>query len=195
MVLALPASAQDVVVSPEGPVRSLGAAIEQAPRGGRIVVRDGVYREPTITVDKPVTIIGEGQAVLDGEGDRQIMTVTADSVTVRGLTFRNVGVSFVEDRAGIKVDEGQHCVIEDNRFENTFFGIYLARTAQCRVAGNVLQGTGATETQSGNGIHLWYSKDIEVENNTIRGHRDGIYFEFVEDSRICLLYTSDAADE
>ena len=77
LVLAQPALAQDIVVSPEGPVRSLSAAIQQAPRGGRIVVRAGVYREPTIAVDKPVTIIGEGQAVLDGEGNRQIMTVTA----------------------------------------------------------------------------------------------------------------------
>ncbi len=184
LVLGRPALAQDVVVSPEGPVKSLSAAIEQAPPGGRIVVREGVYREPTVVVDKPVTITGEGQAVLDGQGERQIMTVTADSVTVRGLIFRNVGVSFVEDRAGLKVDDARQCVIEDNRFEDTFFGIYLAKTAHCRVAGNVLQGTGATETQSGNGIHLWYSKDIEVENNTIRGHRDGIYFEFVEDSRI-----------
>ena len=184
LVLGQPALAQDVVVSPKGPVQSLSAALRQVPRGGRITVRAGVYREPTLLVDKPVTIVGEGQVVLDGEGDRQIMTVTADSVTVRGLTFRNVGVSFVEDRAGIKVDDARHCVIEDNRFEDTFFGIYLAKTAHCRVAGNTLQGTGATETQSGNGIHLWYSKDIEVEGNTIRGHRDGIYFEFVEDSRI-----------
>jgi len=184
VVLALPASAQDVVVSPEGPVRSLSQAIRQAPRGGRIAVRPGVYREPTITVDKPVTILGEGQAVLDGEGDRQIMLVTADSVTLRGLVFRNVGVSFVEDRAAVKVDEAQHCLIEDNRFENAFFAIYLAKTAYCRIAGNVMQGGSAKETQSGNGIHLWYSKEIEIENNTVRGHRDGIYFEFVEDSRV-----------
>lgn len=184
LVWADPAAAQNVVVSPDGPVRSVQEAIEQAPRNGRIIVQAGVYREPTIVVDKPVTILGEGDAVLDGQGDRQIMLVTADSVTVRGLVFRNVGVSFIEDRAGVKVKEAQHCVIEDNRFEATFFGIYLAQTAFCRVAGNTLQATGASETQSGNGIHLWYSKEITVENNTIRGHRDGIYFEFVEDSRI-----------
>ena len=184
LVLTQPVLAQHVVVSPEGPVQRLSEAIRQAPRGGHIAVRAGVYRESTIVVDKPVTIIGEDEAVLDGEGARQIMLITADSVTVRGLVFRNVGVSFVEDRAAIKVDEAQHCRIEDNQFEDAFFGIYLAKTAYCRVAGNVLQGSGATETQSGNGIHLWYSKEIEVENNTIRGHRDGIYFEFVEDSRI-----------
>jgi len=122
--------------------------------------------------------------VLDGEGERQIMRVTADSVTIRGLVFRNVGVSFVEDRAALKVDEARHCVVEDNRIENAFFGIYLAKTASCRVAHNTLQGTGASETQSGNGIHVWYARAIDIIDNTIRGHRDGIYFEFVEDSRV-----------
>ncbi len=179
-----PASAQDIVVSPEGPVRSLGEAIRQVARGGRIVVRAGVYREPTIVVDKPVTIAGEENSVIDGEGTRQIMTITADSVTIRGLTFRNVGVSFFEDRAALKVDAARHCRIEKNRFENTFFGVYLAKTSHCRVADNVIQGFGVTETRSGNGIHLWYSKEIEVSHNTVRGHRDGIYFEFVEDSRV-----------
>lgn len=184
LLLGHPASAQDITVSPDGPVTTLGAALQQTPRGGRIVVQAGVYHEPMITIDKPVTIVGNGEAVFDGDGDHQIMLITGDSVTVRGLSFRNVGVSFVEDRAAIKTEEAQHCVIEDNTFHNTFFGIYLAQTAYCRVAGNVLQGTSATETKSGNGIHLWYSKAIEIENNTVRGHRDGIYFEFVEDSRI-----------
>ena len=184
VMMIAPASAQDVVVSPAGPVRSLGEAIRQVARGGRIVVQAGVYREPTIIVDKPVTIAGEENSVIDGEGARQIMTVTADSVTIRGLTFRNVGVSFFEDRAALKVDAVRHCRIEKNHFENAFFGVYLAKTSYCRVTDNVIRGFGATETRSGNGIHLWYSKEIEVSHNIVRGHRDGIYFEFVEDSRV-----------
>lgn len=178
------AAAQDVIVSPDGPVRSVAEAIQQAPRGGQILVQSGVYTESTIIVDKPVSIVGEGNPVLDGEGERQIMTITADSVTVQGFVFRNVGVSFIEDRAAVKVDEAHYCLIENNQFENTFFGVYLAKAAYCRVANNTMQGYGAKETQSGNGIHLWYCKEIEVENNTVKGHRDGIYFEFVEDSRV-----------
>jgi nitrous oxidase accessory protein len=40
------------------------------------------------------------------------------------------------------------------------------------------------ETASGNGIHLWYSKDIVIQGNLVADHRDGIYLEFVEDSEI-----------
>lgn len=175
---------QQIVVSTDGPFRSIGEAIRQAQPGDSILVLKGIYSEPTIVVDKSVAIIGKDSPILDGRGDRQIMTITADSVSVQGLEFRNVGVSFVEDRAAIKVDGGAFCQIKDNHITNAYFGIYLARASFCRLAGNTILGFGLTETQSGNGIHLWYSKEIEVVGNKVQGHRDGIYFEFVEDSEI-----------
>ncbi|MCY4674394.1 MAG: nitrous oxide reductase family maturation protein NosD [Bacteroidetes bacterium] len=175
---------QHVVVSSEGPLHSIGAAIRQAQPGDSILVLKGVYNEPTILVDKAVTIIGKDFPVLDGKGENQIMTVVADSVTIQGLEFRNVGVTFVEDRAALKIDGAAFCRVEDNRIIDAYFGIYLARTSFCRLSGNTIQGSGLTETRSGNGIHLWYSKEIEIVSNEIRGHRDGIYFEFVEDSAV-----------
>src|SRR5690606_19332559 len=73
---------------------------------------------------------------------------------------------------------------EGNRIEDAFFGIYLASAADCVLADNVLRASGERETASGNGIHAWYSKNVLIRGNTIDGHRDGIYLEFVEDSRI-----------
>jgi nitrous oxidase accessory protein len=183
---AQPAAAarQVVVVSPQGPVRTVADGLRLARPGARVVVRAGVYREPTIVVTRPVEIVGEGWPVLDGEGRRQIMTVRADSVTVRGLVFRHVGVSMVEDRAAIAVFEASDCVIAGNRVEDGFFGIYLARVSGCRVAGNVLRGRGRGESSAGNGIHLWTADHVTIEDNQVSGHRDGIYFEFVKESAI-----------
>jgi len=173
-----------IEVSPSGPVRTITEAVRLAPAGGRIVVKAGTYREPTIVVDKPVTISGEGLAVLDGQGQRQIMTVVADSVTVRGLVFRDVGSSYRQDRAAIKVQEARGCVIEDNRFERAFFGIYLARVSGCVIARNTIVGRPTTEAASGNGIHLWTTDHVTIADNTISGHRDGIYFEFVHQALV-----------
>ncbi|MGE5091667.1 MAG: nitrous oxide reductase family maturation protein NosD [Bacillota bacterium] len=173
-----------VVVSPSGPVRTITEGLALAPAGGRIVVRAGVYREPTIQVTRAVEIAGDSGAILDGEGGRQLMTITADDVTVRGLVFRNVGASFTQDRAAVKAVGVRGCVIEDNRVENGFFGIYLARSTHCRIARNVLSAAGRTEIGSGNGIHLWSSDSVTIESNTITGFRDGIYFEFVRGSEI-----------
>ena len=173
-----------VIVSPAGPVRTLSEAIRTAPPGARIVVRAGTYREPTIVVDKPLEITGEGWPVLDGEGARQIMTVGADDVAIRGLVFRDVGASFVDDRAAIRVSGASRCSIEDNRIENAFFGIYLAGVTGCRITRNVIRGVPATEAASGNGIHLWSSSDITVDDNRVGGHRDGIYLEFVRNTAV-----------
>lgn len=173
-----------ITVSPHGPVRTLTAAIAAASRHAKIIVMPGVYREPTIIVDKPVEISGKGWPVLDGASARQIMTVTADSVTIRGLHFEHVGTSFTEDWAAVRFQTVRGCVIEGNRFDDSFFGIYLAKVNDCTIRGNVLHSGRGREMNSGNGIHLWGSNGITIANNRISGHRDGIYFEFVHNSVI-----------
>ena len=179
--LAVAARTDTIVVSPSG---TLTAAIARAHNGDVIRVQAGIYAEPMIVVDKQVTLVGDGWPVLDGQATHQIMSVTADDVTVRGFVFRNVGTSFVEDRAALKVTKARGCVIADNRLERVFFGIYLAAANDCRITNNVITGTGTTEASAGNGIHLWTSNRIRIEGNHISGQRDGIYFEFVRESEV-----------
>jgi nitrous oxidase accessory protein len=168
-------------VAPGG---SIAAAIAGARPGDTIWVAAGVHREPTIVVDRRLTITGDPGAIIDGAAATHILRVEADDVVVRGLHFRNVLPSHVEDRAAIRVGEVRGCVIERNVIDDAFFGIYLAASERCRVAGNVLHAGRSTEDSSGNGIHLWTARDIEVLGNRVTGHRDGIYLEFVHDSRI-----------
>lgn len=179
----LAAGARDTIsVSPHD--GTIASAIARAAAGTVIRVEPGVYTEPMILVDKPLTIVGEGWPVLDGQGAHQIMSITGDDVTVRGLVFRNVGTSFTEDRAAVKVTKARGCTISGNRVEHGFFGIYLAAASDCRITDNVITGAGGTEASAGNGIHLWTSHHILIQGNRISGHRDGIYFEFVRASEI-----------
>lgn len=183
LALALPVG-DTLVVSPTGSYRTVGDAVAAAPAGATVLVRAGVYREPTIRIGRRLTLQGEPGAVLDGEGERQILHVSADSVVIRGLTLRNVGRSYIDDRAAITIEDASWCEISDNHIEDAYFGIYLANAGWCVIQRNVLIAREPRETASGNGIHLWYSKEIDVRDNVVRGHRDGIYFEFVEDSRV-----------
>ena len=153
-------------------------AIAAAHSGDTIVVEAGTYREPTIVVDRPVAIVGRGRPTLDGESSHQIMTITADNVTVSGLRFVHVGTTYTDDRAAIKVLNGRGCAILDNIVEDAFFGIYLSKASHCRVAHNVIRGSARHETSSGNGIHLWSTDSIVVDSNSVEGQRDGIYLEF-----------------
>lgn len=182
--MAPTAGSSVLVVDPAGPLSSIGDAVRAAAPGSRIIIKPGVYTEPTIVVDRPVTIQGEGYPTIDGEGSRQIFTITADDVRITGLNLRNVGVSYIEDRAAIRVQDAARCEIDHNRIHGGFFAIYLARASDCRITENHITGTGTRETNSGNGIHAWNSKRLVIESNEVRGHRDGIYFEFVTDSRV-----------
>jgi nitrous oxidase accessory protein len=159
---------------------TIAEAVRQAPPGGRVVVPAGVYREPTITVDRPLELVGQPGAVLDGEGERGLLRITADDVTVRGLTLRHTGLTFVEDRAALKATRARRCVLEDLVVEDAMFALYLQESPGCTVRRNRITGTGARESQSGNAIHLWYSPDAVVEDNRVSRHRDGIYLEFSE---------------
>jgi len=185
-IAAAVANAQTVTASRKLQAASgpIAAAIHSAKPGDRIVIPRGTYREPTIIIDKPLTILGEPGAVLDGSNATHILRIEADDVTVRGLSFANVRASHVEDRAAIRAGAVKHCVIEDNRIDDAFFGIYLAGTTGCRIARNVLHARGTTEDASGNGIHLWTARDVEVTENRIEGHRDGIYLEFTHETRV-----------
>jgi nitrous oxidase accessory protein len=90
----------------------------------------------------------------------------------------------VEDRAAIRVGAVRRCVIEDNRIEGAFFGIYLAASTACRVARNIVHASATSEDASGNGIHLWTARDVQVLDNRISGQRDGIYLEFTHDALV-----------
>jgi nitrous oxidase accessory protein len=173
-----PPAAHRLVVQPEGPIRTLTQALRLARPGDTVVVRTGVYAEPRIVVAIPVTILGEGDPVLDGGGAHEVLTVKADGVTIRGLTVRNVGYSYTEDRAGIRLQGVRRCTVAGNRLIGTFFGVYAARSSGCTIADNVFEGLGRTQTTSGNAVHLFYSAGFTVARNRIRGHRDGIYLEF-----------------
>ncbi len=173
-----------VDVSPTGPVRSVRDALAIVSRGGTIIVHAGTYRDSTIVVAMPVRIIGDGNPLLDGEGAWQIMTIIADSVTVRGLHFANVGVAFTEDLAAVKVVRASDCEISDNVIDDAFFGIYLQEASNCLVQRNTLHASHVRDATSGNGIHLWHSREITIVGNHVSGHRDGIYFEFTREAHV-----------
>jgi nitrous oxidase accessory protein len=183
-LLAQPAAAPRVIaVRPGSAVPTLAAAVALATPGSTIRVHAGSYREATVVLSVArVSIIGEGQPTFDGQGKQEILVVRADSVTVRGLTFMNTGVSQMQDRAALRVSEAIDCHIEGNRFRDALFAIYLQRTTGCEVRGNDIRASGAEETRNGNGVHLWNSPGTRVIDNTIRGQRDGIYFEFSKGS-------------
>jgi len=173
-----------IIVDKSGKIKTITDALSIAKDGDKIVVRAGDYKEGNIIIDKQIDLIADGKVIVDGEGMHEIITVKADNVTIKGFTFINAGVSYLQENAAIKIDEVKNCLIENNKLQNNFFGIYLAKSEECIIRNNEIEADGKKESSSGNGIHLWYCKNIQIESNNIKGHRDGIYLEFVQDAVI-----------
>lgn len=177
-------TAKTIIVSADAQVRTLKVALSQAVPGDTIVVKAGTYREGNVIITKPVVIRGEGYPVFDGEKKYEIFTINADHVTISGLKFVNTGTASMNDIAAVKVYDSKHITISDNQFVDAFFGIHFSNSSESLVEKNRLQASATAEYEIGNGIHMWKCTNITIRNNEIRGHRDGIYFEFVTNSFI-----------
>lgn len=181
-ILAQSSWAQSVTVSKTGALSTVKAGLEATQPYDTLFIEggDGSYEEFNLKIDKPITIIGKNRPVIDGMKQGFILIIQANDVTLKGLEVRHASTSFMEDYAGILVEETKNTVIEDVRLIDNFFSIYVAKSEDTVIRNNYISASGARETTSGNGIHMWYSKNALIEDNYITGQRDGLYFEFVD---------------
>jgi nitrous oxidase accessory protein len=164
--------------------QNISATVQKAQSRDTIIIENGLFREANIVVDKPLFITGNGKTVLDGQFKYEVITVKSSDVTIRNLKIVRSGKSSVQDLAGIRILNTRRVKILNNTFEDTFFGIYSQYGTACTISGNTLIAHAKLEQQSGNGIHCWKSDSLLIQGNSIQGHRDGIYFEFVTNSKI-----------
>ena len=174
----------DITVCNDCEINSISKAVEIAEPGSTIYVRQGTYHESLILIKKSLSLIGIDNPVIIAKNGDQVFTLSGDNITIKGFTIKNVEKSYVEDRAAIKSIKSSNITIEGNTLINTFFGIYFANTQNSRIRNNIVHGNAKEQNSSANAIHVWYCDSLVIENNETFGHRDGIYLEFVNHSRI-----------
>lgn len=184
LLLNVAVLANTIVVGKNKPITSIRQAIQMARDGDTVFVQKGTYKEGNIIVDKSIHLIGIGQPVLDGDHKNEILTLTGKKTVIRGFHFANAGYSAMNDFAAVKVIDAADVLIEQNIISNASFGIHISNTINSIVRSNTIEGTNKSEHLSGNGIHLWKCSGMTIDANSIRGHRDGIYLEFVTGSVI-----------
>jgi nitrous oxidase accessory protein len=163
---------------------SVKQAIQKAAAGDTVLIYEGVYKEGQIILEKRLVLKGINLPVLDGEKKYEILTIKATGAVVEGILFRNSGRSSYNDIAAVRISDCRYVTVKNNRFEFAFFGIYSQHATACTILGNKLSSDARDEISSANGIHCWKSDSMKIEGNTVTGHRDGIYFEFVTNSFI-----------
>ena len=176
--------AATIHIGPKAQVKSINAALKRAKDGDTLIVNSGLYQEGNISINKSITLLGQNNPVIDGQGKYEPISVRAPYVKIEGFTVKNSGQSSLNDIAGIKIYNTEHVTISKNILDNNFFGVYAQNSKHCVISNNRITAYGVTEQMIGNGVHGWKCDSVQIEQNQITGHRDGVYLEFVTHSSI-----------
>ncbi len=164
-------------------IKTIKEAILLAKDGDTVLVKKGIYKETKINVDKSIYIIGEDYPTLDGQNKTEsIFAAKAIDFVISGFIFKNVGLSYTKEIAAIFVSESTNFTLKNNVLEKVFYGFIIQSSNFGLIQNNKVTGKSINETTSGNGIHVWKCKNLRIEQNIVKGMRDGIYLEFVNNS-------------
>jgi nitrous oxidase accessory protein len=174
LLVALPSWAVEIAV-PAGQ-GTLANAIAGANPGDVLVLENGRH-EGAITIDRPLTLTGRPETVIDGMGQGTVVTVDAPDVILRNLTVTGSGMDSEALDSGVKILKGaDRAIVENNRVLGNLHGVDVHGGRDSQVIGNTIEGTRQRRVNDrGNGIYVWNSPGTLVEGNSVRWGRDGIF--------------------
>ena len=156
------------------PIINLQAIVNNAEAGSTVSLPPGVYAGG-IVIDKPITLTGGHDAIIDGGGEGTIITVSAPDVAINGLTLRASGASLDREDSAISV-LAPRVSITNNILEDVLFGAFLRTAPNSIVSNNVIGAKDVFIANRGDGIRLWESEQSVVEGNRIEGGRDSVFW-------------------
>lgn len=174
LLIALPVWAGERLVAPgQG---TLAIAIAGAAPGDVLILQPGRHLG-AIVIDRPLTLTGGIEAIIDGGGDGTVVTIDASDVVVKNLTVTGSGLNSQTLDAGIKIlKKADKARVESNHVLGNLHGIDLHGGHNALVRDNTIEGTRSLRMNDrGNGIYVWNSPGALVEGNTVRWGRDGIF--------------------
>jgi len=174
LLLAPSAQAATQRVDPGAGV--LQSAIAGAAPGDVLLLAPGTYAGPLV-LDRPLTIDGQGRAIIDGGGTGTVITITGEGVTLRGLEVRGSGRRHQDIDSGIKLTKtAANALIENNTLSDNLHGIDFHGSRDSVARGNVITGRQDGRMNArGNGFYVWNAPGTVIEGNTVRYGRDGIF--------------------
>ncbi|MET0119352.1 MAG: nitrous oxide reductase family maturation protein NosD [Sedimenticola sp.] len=149
---------------------SLQQLIDDAEPNEVLTPEPGTYSGP-LTIDKPVTLDGQGQVTIDAGGKGSVIYLETDGATVKNLHLVNSGSSHNDIDSGVQV-RGNFNVVKDNVIEDSLFGVDLQQSEHNVVRRNRISSKDEELGMRGDAIRLWYSFNNKITENVVRDSRD-----------------------
>ncbi|WP_427831783.1 Ig-like domain repeat protein [Methanobrevibacter intestini] len=168
----------------DSPLKTIGAALakNEALGGNKtIIVRNGIYKEYDLTVNKLVTIIGESKdsTIIDGDNLKSILTIRADA-EIYNLTFVN---GFLDDSKGgaIYIDKG-NVLVDNCIFKDCVANCGGAISCEAGAAGSlsvtnsIFQNNKLIDGVDNFGSAVYSNSKLIIENSTFTNNDAGEYY-------------------
>lgn len=171
--------AAELEVGNNKPYETISSAIEQAENGDTIKIYPGDYKEKLV-ITKSITLesIEKHKAMIEGDGQKHVITIKSPGVVINGFTISGSGENFLDNDAGILIDQKNDAQIINNVFKDVLFGIYIDSSDGNLIQDNEIYGLKAKKfSERGNGFHFFNSKNNMIDGNIITDVRDGMYFD------------------
>ena len=147
-------------------------AIDKAPSGSILKLPTGIYKG-SITINKPITIIGVGKnVVIDGENNGTVIVAKGSYIALKNLTIINSGDRHENLDSAIKLSSGKQNEINNCKIKDCLFGIDLQMVNNSIISNNTITSKDFDLGLRGDGLRLWYSNDNIIKKNSLIKSRD-----------------------
>jgi nitrous oxidase accessory protein len=152
--------------------------IDQTPENGVLQLEDRTY-EGNVVITKPIRMVGSQHTIIQGEQAGNVIEIKAPEVVLEHVTVTHSGNdrNSGEEYAAIKLFEDRN-VLRDITITDSFHGIYLSQSHENEISQIHVTGQAGEIASQGNGIHLYYSNNNQISENTIAGTRDGVFMDY-----------------
>lgn len=155
--------------------RSAQALIDAAEPGSTVALPAGTYHE-RLLIDKPLTVVADGEVLIHGGGRGSVITITASDVTLRGVRVAGSGGQG-EDGAGVKVVEADRVLLEGVHVSDAFTGIAIMRGETVHIIGVEIAGAGQSLADAGHAMdsgHVGHSPAAADASDPHADHGRGV---------------------
>jgi len=144
-------------------------AIDIASNGDFIFVFAGIYYE-NILIYKSLYLIGENAetTIIDGQGIKEVVIITADFVTIERFTIQNSSLDVSKITAGITVKSNHTSISNNIIVDNNETGIFLRQASYTTIWENNI-------SENGYGIWCHLSIHNKITRNNIHNNYYGIF--------------------
>ena len=133
------------------PYKTINDAVLNCTEGDTIFVFNGTYFE-NIIIDKRISIIGEGNVIIDGMYDDFCINIIDSGVVLKDLIIKNSGG--FKDNCSLLIESDHNLIID--------LEIYRSRTGLLIEEGNDNQIKNSTFYSNGEGIKIESSSNIQI---------------------------------